>query len=456
MSLFTEMLMSDDIRNIQEKIKQNISKANNEIESAFAAIIEDTPDIPIFKDNDFYAHRIISYNPNNKLISESFRDIKKSVDEISGIIKRYTNEIKDSPNKEDSWVILGNCYLMMGDFPNAYTSYMHVLRINKNIENTYFWYCCGICYQHFRYNEEASRCFNTVLNLDPNFKQINDLKFRLALSYRTLFKYQESIDLFSSLFDNPPLKLHKDDINYHLAIAYQCFGKAESANDIYMKLYKKYPNNEIIIQQYLWFLSLQSNQQSLSIADTIIKKLTKEQLINPNVILSIAKIALKQQNFEEAFDKYKKCSNYHKHSPIFWNSLGILYCNINQFEDAKIAFQNAISNKSDVIEPWVNLGFLYEKMGDYDSAKKIYETGLMQCPTNNKLLQDRIKNNINKNIRSSFVEIDETRYMGQTGDTINNDIYSIPFIPSEQFGVKNDITNLLLNLTTQYKSIFSA
>ena len=67
-----------------------------------------------------------------------------------------------------------------------------------------------------------------------------------------------------------------------------------------------------------------------------------------------------------------------------------------------------------------------------------------------------VKNNINKNIRSSFVEIDETRYMGQTGDTINNDIYSIPFIPSEQFGVKNDITNLLLNLTTQYKSIFSA
>ncbi|KAH0787708.1 TPR Domain containing protein [Histomonas meleagridis] len=447
------------VAQLSDALRQRISIACLEFERSWTTMMKTTKNLPFEEDSVFSAHKIISYNPTSEPVSNEFPKIKKSSETISKIIQKHSKLVEEDLNNVQSWILLGHCYLVLNDFPNAYSSYSHVHRITDKIQNPYFWYCSGIVYQHFRYNEEAIRFFAKVIQIAPKFPEINDLLFHLSISYRQLSRYEEGIGFLQNVLAHPPANLVEDDINFQIAFTYQCSGLTYSAYQLYAKLYAKYPRSDCVIQQFLWFLSFQNADQYLTVANDILNNLSEDQTTSPVIKLISARIAMKQQNLTLAYQKYCECSNYWCESPLFWCGLGILYFKSEQYEDAKIAFQRAIGNHTDIPEAWLNLGYICESTGDHAMARKIYETGAQQC-SNTLPFQERIaQNGVNyyrKGGTPQLMEIDEPKFALQTVDIIVDRILDVPpKIPAEQFEGEEGIAEALEPLVMGYDSLFS-
>lgn len=453
--------MSTDIGSVTSTINQALSRANTEFENTWEATIALTELMNASSEAKFAARRLISYNPQSKKLA-TMPDIQSAVSVISQIIQENAKSVQSNPESIESWIILGHCYLMLNDFPNAYTSYTHVMRISDSVNDAYFWYGIGCVYQHFKYNMDAAKFLKHVLSCDPQFPEKDDLNFRVALLNRSRGKYDEALALFNSLIYNPPRDLIEDDIKFHIAFTHQLAGHDDQAIHFYSDLYSRHPANLELIQQFAWYLSLQTDNRSFTLAERIIHSVPQQYSNDPMLRLVTARIAMKQQDMTTAYQRYCECISYWSDSPLFWCGLGVLYFKNDQMQDAVVAFQRALYLRSELVEAWANLGLIFEMQNDFPNALKIYQAALQNC-AGSQLLKDRINalsaqgNRMNKVSQNQVIEINDSRFFTQVAEKVSTQrIAEPPIFPSNCFkGVTDPIIEKALNeLSTRHKSIF--
>jgi tetratricopeptide (TPR) repeat protein len=101
---------------------------------------------------------------------------------------------------------------------------------------------------------------------------------------------------------------------------------------------------------------------------------------NPALLLIAGRIAMKQGDIVAVYQQYRYCISYCNDNSFFWCGLGVIYFKNDQTQDAIVAFQRALYLKSEMCEPWLNIGLIFEQQGDFTSAQKIYLTGQAKCP----------------------------------------------------------------------------
>ena len=173
------------------------------------------------------AKRAFSYNLDNQELLEAFPQFQEPIETINHILesKKVLIEKDDSSSIiNNAWIILGHCYLVLGDFPNAFNCYTRVHYENLD-DNSMFWYAYGIVCHHFENNSQAYFCFNKILdNVNINeFPFLSDLYFRFALLLRNQNDYTTSLKYLNRIIDNPPLGLHSHDIQ--LQISFELYEK---------------------------------------------------------------------------------------------------------------------------------------------------------------------------------------------------------------------------------------
>jgi tetratricopeptide (TPR) repeat protein len=304
-----------------------------------------------------------------------------AVDTLSAIIHAKTAIIRDNASDFDAWRSLLFSYLLLTDYPNAYSAATHLIRLTKKLKDIYVCYCTGIIYNYFHYQEDALRYLYTARTKFTAAKQFPDLYLRIALIQRQSGNHHDADAILRTLLNPPPPGLTKDDIKFQIAYTMQRMGKSHEAYQGYDSLLTDHPTCQLLKQQFIWFLSLQNDPRNLARARLMCSESPSDSLTQ----FAAARIAMKQNDMAEAFRGYCECTSAWVDSPLFWGGLGSLYLRNDQTDDAIVAFQRALTHKPDLPEIWLNLGLTVELKGDAETALRIYETGMAHCKAQTEL-----------------------------------------------------------------------
>lgn len=429
---------------------------NINLEQSFTSAACISKDMNCIEESQLAAKRVFSYNPNSKKILNLFPQYAPIIEQISALVGSHGKSLKNDPNNNDLWTILGYCYLTLGDFPNAFAAYAHALRISQNSRDPNFWYAMGIVYEHYKYHDSAQDCFRKVFEFNPSFQFATDIFFRLGLIFRTLNDFDTAIAYFDKVKNSPPNHLIYDDIQLQIAYTYQLQRSNDKAYKIYSDLHSRYPNSLQLTQQYCWFMYMQYKDTRISTVFDEVSKAIQKEPYDPTLQLIAARVAMKQDNMPTAYQHYKFCITYCNDSPYFWCGLGVLYFKNEQVEDAIVAFQRAVYIKKDLKEGWLNIGLIYEQQNDYENAKKIYQIGMQNCSSSEDF-QDRLNSIASQGKHNfSLIDIDDTKFIVPIPEQFAIDYtQAVPELQPECYGIDIGIASKFAILSTYPKSIFS-
>jgi protein O-mannosyl-transferase len=102
------------------------------------------------------------------------------------------------------------------------------------------------------------------------------------------------------------------------------------------------------------------------------------ELLYGNNLIKQGKITFSTSHIKKAINLYPK-------SPSAWTSLGVIYLNNSQINDAEKTFRYAISLEDDYFAAYENLGFLLEKHKDPVASVKFLRTATKKFPNSWKL-----------------------------------------------------------------------
>ncbi|OHT17673.1 TPR Domain containing protein [Tritrichomonas foetus] len=434
---------------------------NTEFELSFTIAASISKEMDAIEESQLAAKRAFSYNPNSRAVLDLFPQYAPLIEKISELVDKHGLALKTPPASEnpDLWSILGYCYLVIGDFPNAFAAYAHAVRLMPDSSDSTFWYAMGIVYAHYKYSEHAVNCFQKVLDYDPKFQYSSDIYFRLALIQRVLGRYDNAIELLERIKNYPPNDLHPDDIQLQIAYTYQLKGNSpDHTLTLYYELHNKYPQSLELTQQYCWYFYLVYKSSDIKIVKQVINDALSTCPHDPTLLLIAALVAMKQDEMATAYQHYRYCISYCSDSPFFWCGLGVLYYKNEQKQDAVVAFQRALYLKSDMAEAWLNIGIIYEQNNEAKNALKIYQTGLQRCSKTEEFTKriNAINNGTSYSQSLTILDIDDTKFIQQIPEQFAADyISAVPKLPAKCFAIDNELASQFTQLNTYPKSLFA-
>lgn len=390
------------------------------LEAAFMAAKELSEIMGAKEEMDVANSRIIAYLPSTAQSSGEDSN-SQIISQVNQRITEILEEIKITTQAE-KLLEIGKCYYILGDFPNAYASYLSALRYDQQSFKSDDWYVCGALHQHFTGLQEALDCYSKVNSKELQGKKYRDFTMRLAILSRQVKNYDLAFKLFAALQVDPPDMLTKEDITLQISFTYYQSLKTDDALKMVNELLVQYPENMLLIRESLILQFLITNTSGLqTILPTIIEYYNKYP--DYFIRLVLARIYYLLGSYVDSYDYFKGCLDYWAEHPMFWVSIGLLYYQNGQLDLAAIAFQRSIYMKPNGKIAWLNLGFIFEKKNDRENAIKIYNTGIKQC--NHQDFQNRI----NKIGQSSLIEIDDNLLFEQVPETIEKQyLRTVPII----------------------------
>jgi predicted Zn-dependent protease len=247
-------------------------------------------------------------------------------------------------------------------------------------------------------------------------------------------------------------------VNLQIAYTYQQANRIDKATHVYADLYKRHPNTLELVQQYCWFLSLQSERASFEKADRIIQQSGQQN--DPVLRLVMARIAMKQQDMTLAYQRYCDCISFWTDSPLFWCGLGVLYFKNDQMQDAIVAFQRALYLKPELSEAWANLGLIFELQRELPTASQVYQQAIQACSEKDaKTVRDRL-NAINGGRQrpanvNQIIDVNDSPFFVQVAERIAGEYTANPpLIPAALVGGDDVLEAALSEIVPPHKSVF--
>ena len=96
---------------------------------------------------------------------------------------------------------------------------------------------------------------------------------------------------------------------------------------------------------------------------------------------------VKEKKYKYALDCYTKAIDIDPNDPILYSNRSAMYYNLNQFEDAILDAEKAISLKHDYVKAYLRKGKALEGQHKIKEAYDTYKLGLEKCKTNEQLLE---------------------------------------------------------------------
>jgi tetratricopeptide (TPR) repeat protein len=427
----------------RESTSNFLDKINTEFEHSFSLCATLSREMGCLSESLLAAKRVFAYNPNSAQMLELFPQFVPFIECISRLVESHGQRLQNDSGNPDLWIILGYCYLTLGDFPNAFAAYAHALLVRPDNTDPIFWYAMGIVYAHYNYNYHALNCNQKVLSLDPAFVYLKDIHFRLGLLHRQLNNLETSIQYLDRVRTSPPNGLQAEDVHLQIGYGYQLLGDNDSAGQIYRDLFQRFPNSLQMIIQYSWFMFLRAKcADDFAGVARIVAQGLQVHPWNPTLLLIAGRISMKQDDIVAAYQQYRDCISYCNDNSFFWCGLGVIYFKNDQTQDAIVAFQRALYLKSEMHEPWLNIGLIFEQQGDFTSAQNIYQTGQAKCPGVQEFA-DRLsalagtQRQACKPGNWPLVDIDDMKFIRAPAEIFAKDyVAAVPELPPQCFGIE--------------------
>ena len=190
------------------------------------------------------------------------------------------------------------------------------------------------------------------------------------------FKYFEKGNLQSSIqcYEDCLSKGFKDPVilSQYGIVLFQS-GHIKKAIDIFEKSIKIYPQEPDL---YINLSNIYKSIGNLNYAENLIKKSLS---LNPNsniALNNLTGILIIKKLFLEAKKYALLAINYDQNNSNNYYNLGLIYSNLDQFQDSILSFKKAIKNDPSNYGANLNLGAMLLKLSHFEEAKKYIEISL--------------------------------------------------------------------------------
>lgn len=252
------------------------------------------------------------------------------------------------------------------------------------------YYNLALTYQCTKEYDRAIVTYNNFLELSP---QDYDGLYNLALVYYTKENFSKAIEFFEKCIE---LKVEEDSVKA-LALTYLSNNEMQKAIDFAQKILD---NEENGINLYYAIAKVFENKNSLNkdftYIDKAIELYSKIIAKDPNYFdayLSISICYAKKGEWENSVEFCKKALEVNPKSYEANNQMGLVYYCCNEVKKAVDYYETALKLKPEGdYKIYSNLGYAYEKIGQYDEAVKIFTQFVSKfphCPA-----KDEIKNHL--------------------------------------------------------------
>lgn len=252
------------------------------------------------------------------------------------------------------------------------------------------YYNLGLSYQCLKDYDRAIVAYHRFLAVCHNDY---DGMYNLALVYYTKDCFDKAIEFFEKCVE---IKKDEDGIK-SLTLAFLNNNEVQRAIDFAQNLLDNCPNGtDLYYSVAKVFENKNSFNKDFTYIDKAIEMYLKIIEKNPhyfNAFLAVSICHAKKGELESSVDYCKRALETNPHSYEANNQMGLVYYCCDEIKEAVKYYETALKLKPEGdYKIYSNLGYAYEKIGQYDKAVKVFSQlvcKFSQCPS-----KDEIKNHM--------------------------------------------------------------
>jgi len=320
-----------------------------------------------------YAEMLLDYARSNALSDyEMFESVGLRDSVIQMQIDQLTEKLPHLPNRLASFYILANAHAEQGEFDEAIKYCRQIIQMGSDPVEAHL--NLGLFCMNAGRNEEAIEAYNTVLELDPgNSHAYNNLGTLFEQTNQPLLaraSYEKALDI------DPELAMS----HFNLARLHMNAGRIDSAMLAYRKTIELDP--EYVPAYYRMSQIFQmsgDNEEAIIVLEALLK-------VRPDLKEAQVKIKNLSTEFEQDQPKVSvqmpartAKSDQSTDHRYFYNQ-AIMLTQKQQWREAIVDFEKALSLKPDYLNAIIGLGAMYQNLKEYKSSIDAYKRALTIDP----------------------------------------------------------------------------
>ncbi|MGI0483000.1 tetratricopeptide repeat protein [Geminocystis sp. CENA526] len=296
--------------------------------------------------------------------------IKKGLD-----LARSLEKPQETP---ESWRLKGNDFLHSGLFEEALKCYENAVKLDPNYSLA--WNNKGTVFGRLEKYQEALNCYNKAVETDPT----NDLawKNRGKVLSQQFQCYEDAIYSYQQV-----LKINPDDSDSWLLLGrdWEKMRNFENALESYNQALQIKENDwRVWMACGLLHFQMNNYKEAILCFDNFIQLKPKDQnlISDVNIWQLHGSILYELQHYEEAISSFDKCLKYLERQPdtkiagLAWFYKGQAFLDLRLYKNALICYDNALIYDPNDIVIWNNRGSILEEMENYQEAINSYQKAL--------------------------------------------------------------------------------
>jgi TolA-binding protein len=369
-----------------------------------------------------------AYAPYSLYLIGWIRFQQKDYDESIGNFRYLIQAYPQHDLIVRSYYAIGDAFYNSGNYEAAIESYNIVVRQYPSNELApEAWRSLQFCYMALGRDEEAILIADSVIEQHPNTPFAQDLFIKKADMFYSGMRFNDAVNEYKSFIKSYPDSKRNAEALYWMGKSFINLNETEKASDAFTDLQKKYPDSEFAALGILEHGLLMKKTGDIKKSDSILQSLESlypthqsaaqagferavlkyEMGDTLNAIELYRSVADKYSGMEYADQSRYRIASYYRSKGLYDSArveyekiaksmadfllsaeaqfrVGEMFMRDTNWVMAADAF-NKVRERFTGAETWyplslLNLGEVYEKLGDLDKAKEVYNTLLMQRP----------------------------------------------------------------------------
>ena len=308
-------------------------------------------------------NKVLELEPNNiqALLNKSIalHDLNKTNEALDCINKL----IEIDNNNYLPYLTKGNILAKNGQNVEAIENYK--LSLEKNNISTQALYNMGICYLNMKDYQQANKCFDDALLINPNLLEIYIAKAKIFEEQKN---YNNAIELYNEIIPKFP---YDDNIFYKKGICLENMEEYQEAlKNFEQGLYINKSNIDCLYHKGYCCDILNNKKQALKCYDDIIKSKEKniDNKIKEDCLILKSKILIDDEKYDDALQGLNEALRLNPDNSYIYFYKGFIN---NKKEEHQEAINNylksiEINNKDKII--YYNLGLAYLEISDFEKS----------------------------------------------------------------------------------------
>jgi len=308
-------------------------------------------------------NKVLELEPNNiqALLNKSIalHDLNKTNEALDCINKL----IEIDNNNYLPYLTKGNILAKNGQNVEAIENYK--LSLEKNNISTQALYNMGICYLNMKDYQQANKCFDDALLINPNLLEIYIAKAKIFEEQKN---YNNAIELYNEIIPKFP---YDDNIFYKKGICLENMEEYQEAlKNFEQGLYINKSNIDCLYHKGYCCDILNNKKEALKCYDDIIKSKEKniDNKIKEDCLILKSKILIDDEKYDDALQGLNEALRLNPDNSYIYFYKGFINNKKGEHQEALNNYLKSIeiNNKDKII--YYNLGLAYLEISDFEKS----------------------------------------------------------------------------------------